>query len=171
MISMPIIGNVIMLIASILMVISGLPKDKKTIIRLQTIQIGLMTLGNLLLGSMPGAISNGFNIVRNLLSYYNKLGITQKTGLIIIPAILSLLFNNIGIFVLFPILASGLFTALMTTKNIKMFKLLCIFTSMLWLVHDLYIDAYTSVFFDILTITTNIIGIYRLILVNEQPTN
>ena len=167
MISMPIIGNIIMLIASILMVISGLPKDKKTIIRLQTIQIGLMTLGNLLLGSMPGAISNSFNIVRNLLSYYNKLGIIQKTGLVIIHAIL---FNNIGIFVLFPILASGLFTALMTTKNIKMFKLLCIFTSMLWLVHDLYIDAYTSVFFDILTITTNIIGIYRLILVSQLLT-
>lgn len=161
MISMPTIGNAIMWIASIIMVVSGLPKNKKTILWLQTIQIGLMALGNLLLGSLPGAISNGFGIVRNFLNYFDKLKLPQKICLVTISTIFALIFNNIGGFVIFPITAAGLFAIFMTTKSVAKYKLLCIIASILWMVHDIYIKSYVTVFFDILTITSNIIGIYR----------
>ena len=50
----------------------------------------------------------------------------------------------------------------MTTKDIVKFKLLIIFTLVLWIIYDLTIQSYTAAVFDILTIITNIVGIIKL---------
>lgn len=61
-----IIGNIIALIASIIMVYSGFLKQKKTILYTQTIQIGLSVLSNIVLGGITGAIINALSCVRNI---------------------------------------------------------------------------------------------------------
>ena len=45
-----IIGNIVALIASLIMVYSGYLKQKKKILYVQTIQIGLSVLSNIILG-------------------------------------------------------------------------------------------------------------------------
>ena len=53
-----VIGNIIALIASLLMLYSGYIKKKQKILFIQTIQIGLSVLSNVVLGGISGAIIN-----------------------------------------------------------------------------------------------------------------
>lgn len=159
-----IIGNIIALIASLLMVYSGLIKNKDKFIYIQTIYIGLLVISNLVLGGFTGAIINFISCFRNILCYKNKLHNKEKL-LIIIPSILlSLYFNNLGIIGLLPVIYVVVYTLFMNIKDIIKFKKLVIFTSILWLIYDICIKSYTSAIFDFLTIITNIFAIFKLIL-------
>ena len=156
------IGNAVMLFSSVLMMIAGLPKKKQTCLFLQTIQIFGMAIGNLFLGSFPGFFINCCSGTRNLLSYYNKLNTFSKIAIIVICGVISILYNDIGIFVIFPLLSLVSFTLFMNTKNPIVFKWLVILGNVLWFAHDVYIMSYVAVAFDILGTITNLIGIYRI---------
>lgn len=157
-----IIGNVVMFIGAALMSIIGLFKNKKTIIAAQTGQISLMTAGSLLLGSIPGAVVNALSIVRNLLCYNGKLTKTVKGILIFLTVTISVIFNNIGIVGFLPIIASVAFIVFMDTENVVELKWLIIATASMWMIHDIYIQAYSVVPFDILTIITNFVSLKSL---------
>lgn len=62
-----IIGNVIALIAALMMVYSGVLNSKKKILFIQTIQIGLSVISNIILGGITGAIINSISLVRNIM--------------------------------------------------------------------------------------------------------
>ena len=64
-----IIGNIVALMASVAMAISGILKDKKHILIVQAIQIGLFIVSNLVLGGYVGAIVNAISLVRNIICY------------------------------------------------------------------------------------------------------
>ena len=157
-----IIGNIIALIASILMVYSGFIKQKKKIIYIQTIQIGLFVLSNIVLGGITGAITNVLCLIRNILCYKNKLDLKAKIILIFLVTTLALMFNNLGIIGLFPVISTVVYILLMNTKDIIKFKVLIIFTAFTWLVYDLIIKSYTSAIFDIMNIVANIISIIHI---------
>ncbi len=156
------IGNAILFLASLIMVSLGLVKNKKQILLLQTIQIFMMGIGCLFLGSIPAAIINGFSCVRNMLAYHDKLNPKSKSILIALCTSCSLTFNNIGIWGLFPIISSILFVIFIDTKDVSKFKQLEIVSTTLWLAHDIHILAYTAVIFDILTIATNAVAFVQL---------
>ena len=78
-----IIANIIAFIASILMAFTGILKKKSTIILVQTIQIALFVLSNLMLGGITGAIVNAISCVRNILCYKDSLGKLSKTIIVI----------------------------------------------------------------------------------------
>lgn len=157
-----VIGNIIALIASLMMVYTGFLKNKKNIIFLQTIQILLYTIGNFLLNSIPGAIINILNCIRNILCYENKLGKKEKIIITILSIILTLKFNNLGIIGYLPGIISISYIWLMTTKDVIKFKILIITTTILWLIHDMYIGLYTSATFDFASIIANFISIYNI---------
>jgi len=159
-----IIGNIVALIASIIMVYSGFLKQKKTILYTQTIQIGLSVLSNIILGGITGAIINALSCIRNILCYRNKLNTKAKIILILLATILSLLFNNLGIKGLFPVLSIIIYTLFMNIKNVVKFKWLIVITMFLWLVYDLFIKSYTSAVFDFMSIIANIISIIQIVL-------
>lgn len=73
-----VIGNIIVLIAYLLMIYSGIVKNKKKIIYIQTIQIGMSVVSNIVLGGIVGAIINALSCVRNILCYKEKLGLKEK---------------------------------------------------------------------------------------------
>ena len=156
------IGNIIMFVASMIMVSLGILRDKKKIILLQTIQIFMMAIGSIFLCSIPGAIINLFACGRNMLAYYDKLNRNNKIILIILSVGCSLLFNNIGVWGLFPVISSVLYISLIDTKDVSKYKLLEVTSTSLWLAHDIHILAYTCVVFDILTILSNAITYVRL---------
>lgn len=66
------LGNIVALIASIFMVISGILKEKKKMLWAQTIQIFLLIVSNIILGGLSGAISNTAGLIRNFI--YEKNG-------------------------------------------------------------------------------------------------
>ena len=157
-----IIGNIIALMASIIMVYSGYLKQKKKILYVQTIQIGLSVLSNIVLGGITGAIINAISCVRNILCYKEKLNNTSKIILIVLATILSLYFNNLGIIGLLPLISTITYILLMNIKNVIKFKYLIIFTMILWYFYDLYIKSYTSACFDVMCIITNMGSIIQM---------
>ena len=92
-----VIGNIVALVGSVLMAYSGIIKEKQKIIIVQTIQMLMLGLSNIILGGIPGAIINSVNCIRNILCYEEKLGFKEKLILVTISVSLSIYFNNLGI--------------------------------------------------------------------------
>ena len=156
------IGNIIALIASIIMVYYGLVKNKKKILFLQLIQLILCVISNIILSSFSGAIINALSCVRNVLAYKDKFGKKEKTIIIVLSTVLSVIFNNIGFIGLLPVISMITYICFMDTKDILNFKLLIIFTLLMWGIHDFYIKSYTSSIFNFVSIFTNGIAILQL---------
>lgn len=157
-----IIGNVIALIASIFMVLAGLQKDKKRILFIQVIQIALSVISNLVLGGYTGAIINTICCIRDILCYKDKLGIKEKIIIIIFSVGLSIAFNNLGWIGFLPVIATTVYIIFMNTKNVVKFKMLIIFSMIMWLLYDLYIKSYTSSVFDFMSVIANLITIWQI---------
>lgn len=156
------LGNGIALIASILMVYTGILKQKKQILYTQTIQIFLSIISNLILEGMTGAIINFISCIRNIACYYERLRIKEKTILIILAIFFSLMLNNRGIIGLLPLVSLVVYTLFMDTKDVLKFKFLIIFSMIMWGIYDLYIQAYTAAIFDFMSICANAISIYNI---------
>lgn len=157
-----ILGNAIMLIASIVMVASGLVKNKKKLLTAQTIQIIIAAIGNGVLGSYSGMTSNFLSGFRNVLEYNKKLTNFTKSLIIVALIILTICFNDIGIIGWLPTISCVIFTIFVTIENIIVLKNIIIFCNILWTIHDFYIMAYTAMIFDILYILANIISIIKI---------
>ena len=157
-----IIGNVIALIASLIMVYSGMLKQKKKILYFQTVQIGMSVVSNIILGGITGAIINALSMIRNILCYKDKLGLKEKIVITILAVILTFKFNNLGYIGLLPLISTISYIWLMNIKNIKKFKLLIAFTMLMWFIYDLIIRSYTSAIFDFMSIIANIVTIFEV---------
>ena len=120
--------------------------------------MGLFVLSNIVLGGITGAIINALSCIRNILCYKNKLDLKAKIILILLSTILSLIFNNLGLIGLLPVISTVVYILLMNTKDVVKFKWLSIFTMLMWLVYDLFIKSYTSAIFDFMNIMANIIS-------------
>lgn len=157
-----VIGNIISLLASVLMTYSGYIKSKGKFLIVQIIQMSLSALSNFILGGITGTIINLVNIIRNVLCYKNKLNKYSIALILTLSISLSLYFNNLSFIGLLPLLSTILYTTLMNVKDIKKFKYLTITTMLLWLIYDICIMNYVSSLFDLLTIGSNSIAIYQL---------
>ena len=157
-----IIGNIIALIASILMVYSGMLKQKKKILHFQTVQIGLSVISDIVLGGITGAIINVLSLIRNILCYKDKLGLKEKIVITILATILTLKFNNLGYIGLLPLISTVSYVWLMNIKDVKKFKWLIVFTMLMWLIYDVVIKSYTSAIFDFMNIVANIVTLFQI---------
>lgn len=157
-----VIGNIISLLASVLMTYSGYIKSKGKFLIVQIVQMSLSALSNFILGGTTGTIINLVNIIRNVLCYKNKLNKYSIILILTLSISLSLYFNNLSCIGLLPLLSTILYTTLMNIKDIKKFKYLTIITMLLWLIYDICIMNYVSALFDLLTIGSNSIAIYQL---------
>ena len=155
-------GNIVALIASILMLISGIVKDRKKIIYIQSLQIIAFAISDLILGGYTGTIINLISLIRNYLCYKDNLTNAKKTILIFFSIVFTLLFNNLGFLGLLPLISSVVYTCFMDVKNTVKLKLLIIFTMILWLIYDTIIHSYISAIFDFFTIIANVVTIYQL---------
>ena len=159
---MLIVGNIVALIASLLMVYSGIIKEKKKILYVQSIQIALFVVSNIVLGGISGAIINAVSFVRNILCYKNKLGLPAKIIITVVSIGLVLYFNNLGWIGWLPLISTTLYVWFTTIKDVVKFKILMIITLILWIIYDFSIGSYTSSIFDAFTIVTNVIAIFKI---------
>lgn len=156
------IGNIIGLIGSLFMVIGGYLKNKNNAIIAQTMQLLFLSISNLVLGSLSGFINNLINCIRNIFSVKNKLTIPIKIIIIILSTILTIKYNNLGLIGYLPLINNIVFIIFMNTKSDLHFKFLTIFYMMLWLIHNMYIKAFTTSIFNVITIITSLISIYKI---------
>lgn len=166
-----VIGNIIALIASILMVYAGYLKIKKRILFVQIVQIALSVASNLILGGYTGAVISVIGCVRDILCYKDKLGVKEKVFLVIVSLALSIIFNNLGAIGYLPLISTTTYIIFMTVKDVKKFKYLTMFVMAVWFVYDFYIKAYTAAVFDFLTIIISVIAVIQIIRKKENSNN
>ncbi len=157
-----IIGNVIALVGSLFMVYSGVVKEKKKTLYVQSIQIALLAISNLVLNGISGFIINTINFIRNIICYKDALNFKIKILLSILLIGLTLYFNNLGFIGLLPLISALIFLWFMTVKDEIHFKIVLIISVVLWLIYDLGIQSYTASAFDIFTIIASSVSIIKI---------
>lgn len=157
-----VIGNIVATISAIFMIYAGILKDKKKIIYVQTIQIALLVVSNFVLGGFLGGIVNILCVIRNILSYNDKLDFKAKMILTVLSIVFSVPSNNLGILGLLPLISTVIYIWLMNIKDVIKFKYLIIFTNFTWLVYDILILSVVTAVFDFVCICTNFISILRI---------
>lgn len=159
---MILLGNIVALIASLFMVYAGLLKKKSKILLFQCFELALYTISNLILGGIPGAIINFLGMIGNILGYKNKLNIIAKIILTILTVVLTILFNNLGIFGYLPLVCMITYLWIIDIKNVFTFKIFILFIMSLWAIYDFSIKSYVATVFDILTMISTIISMIQL---------
>ena len=90
------------------------------------------------------------------------MGDKEKIIIIILAVGLSFIFNNLGWIGLLPLVATVVYIIFMNTKDVVRFKILIIFSMIMWLIYDLYIKSYTSGVFDFMSVIANLIAILQI---------
>lgn len=157
-----IIGNIIALIASLLMVYYSMLKQKKKILYFQSVEIVLSITSNIILGGISGAIINALSLIRNILCYKEKLGLKEKIVITILAIVFTFKFNNLSYIGLLPLISTIVYIWLMNIKNVKGFKLVIAFTMLMWFMYDIVIKSYASAVFDFINIVANIVTIFQI---------
>ena len=159
---MLLLGNIAAFIGCIIMVAIGFVKKKEHILTAQCVQFTFMGLGNLALGATAGVISNAVSIVRNLVFARVKNTTFLKVAFIAVQAVLTLVTGGTALIEWLPVTAVVVYTWCLDLKSDVAFKGMIIGCQILWTVYDLYYRNYVAFTFDILTVISTVIGIFRI---------
>lgn len=154
------IGNAISMIGCLIMVLIGFLKQKSQILAAQCIQCLFMGVGNLVLGGISGFVCNIVTILRNLVFLKFRNTTFLKILFIVLQFVLSIGSLSTGFISWLPILAAALFTWCMDTKSEAKLKICILCTQVMWLTYDLYFRNYAASAFDVMTMVSNLIGLY-----------
>ena len=157
-----VIANIIDFIASVVQIYSGTKKEKEKILVLQILQLGMQTVSMLLLGAIPGAISNVLSCIRNYLCYKNIFTWPIKITLIVLSLALTIPFNNQGLLGYLPFAVCTIYVLFMDIKDPIKFKLLVTLTFIPWIFYYLIIKSYTGAFFAFTTVITNFWTLFQM---------
>ena len=122
----------------------------------------------LLLGAIPGAISNVLSCIRNYLCYKNIFTWPIKIALIILSGVLTVGFNNQGLLGYLPFVVCTVYVLLMDMKDPIKFKLLVTLTFVPWVFYFFIIKSYTGAIFALLTVITNFWTLFKMKRVAEE---
>ena len=151
-----VIANIIDFIASMVQIYSGTVKDKGKLLLWQILQLGMQTVSMVLLGAIPGAISNVLSCIRNYLCYKNIYTWPIKIILIVLSGVLTVVFNNQGWLGYLPFVVCTVYVLLMDMKDPVKFKLLVTLTFVPWVFYFLIIKSYTGAFFAAMSVVTSL---------------
>ena len=154
------IGNAISMVGCLIMVLIGFLKRKNAILIAQCVQCLFMGAGNLILGGISGFICNIVTILRNLVFVKFRNTAFLKIFFILLQFVLSIGTLNEGLVSWLPLLAAALFTWCMDTKSAAKLKICILCTQVMWLIYDLYHLNYVASAFDVMTMVSNLIGLY-----------
>ncbi len=156
------LGNGISMIGCLIMVLIGFLKKKNHILIAQCAQCLFMGVGNLILGGISGFVCNIVTILRNLVFIRFRNTTFLKVFFIGLQFVLSISSLSAGWISWLPILAAALFTWFMDTRSEKLLKIIILLTMVMWLTYDLYFRNYVASSFDVMTMISNLIGLYMV---------
>ena len=156
------IGNAISMIGCLIMVGIGLLKKKSHILIAQSFQCLFMGAGNLILGGVSGFICNIVTIIRNLVFLKFRNTTFLKVFFILLQLVLSWSSLSAGFISWLPLIAAAVFTWCMDTQSAAKLKICILCTQVMWLTYDLYYRNYVASAFDVMTMISNLIGLYMV---------
>ena len=140
-----IIGNIFSLLSAICIAVSAVKKSKKDFMYWQIGDTFFGIIANIALYAYAALVISIVCLIRNTLSFMDKL--TQKITviLLIISVVVGLYANNLGFIGWLPIIASAGYTiCIYMTKNEQQMRYALIINMALWFIHNLYVQAYPS---------------------------
>lgn len=144
------------------MVAASYQSDDKKCLFLQSIQIFMFIISNIILKGITGVIINTLSLVRNILTYKNRLNVYLKYFILGVIVVLSIIFNNLGIIGYLPLIGTIVFTIFIDSKSNTRFKLSLCFSVLMWLIYDVYIMSYSSAIFDFFSFVGGIISLFKM---------
>ena len=156
------IAQVLSLIGYTLMVVTGYIKKEKKMLRTQDVQLLFIIGMGVLLNAFSGIIINTIQIIKNEIYLRGRLNKYTKAAIVGVGVVMTLIFNNGGIAGLLPAINLFIFTYFLGMGGAIGIKVLIFITTCGWGVYDFSIKNYVGLIFDILTIISCIIGIFRL---------
>ena len=157
------IGNAVSMIGCLIMVAIGFLKKKSHILIAQSVQCCFMGFGNLILGGVSGFICNIVTILRNLVFVKYPVTTKLKITFIGLQLLLSLGSMSLNVITWLPLLSASLFTWFLDTASAAKLKIVILCTQVMWLIYDLYYRNYVAAAFDIMTMCSNLIGLFMVI--------
>ena len=156
------LGNIVSFVGCTVMVLIGFIKNKDRYIIMQTVQFLLNALSHFLLGGFGGTIAALVSATRNIIIAKWKCTTGIKIALIAVQAALSLSTITANPITWIPIIAAGMFTWYIDTKDVMWFKWVIIITLVMWAVYDIYHHNFVSVWFSAFTCITNGISMVKI---------
>ncbi len=166
---MLLLGNLISFVGCLLMVFIGFIKDKDKILLAQCGQFGIMSVGNLVLGSVSGSISGIIAVIRIVVFKHVKVTVWLKLGFIALQFVLTAIAGAETLIQWIPAISMVLYTWYLDSDSAIVFKLANVSGVMMWAFHDWYYRNFVSFSFDLFTIASTFIGIW-LILRDKKKT-
>ena len=157
-----VIGNIFALLSVIFIFISVVKKNKTDLIGWQIANISFCIFSNIALFAYSALATNCVALLRNMLAYRKKLTLKATVILSIACVIAGLYVNNRGIFGWTVIAGTTSYTIFMyLAKNAQQMRYALIFSSILWIVHDFYVQSYPTVISGCFLIAWTIIQILK----------
>jgi hypothetical protein len=156
------LGNIVSLLGCTVMVLIGLIKNKDRYIVAQTLQFGLNALSHFLLGGYGGTVASLVSVVRNIVISKWKCTTGIKIALIAVQAVFTISTITANPITWIPIIAAGMFTWYIDTKDAMWVKWVIIITLIMWAGYDIYHHNYVSVWFSAFTCVTNGISMVKI---------
>ena len=157
------IGNAVSMVGCLIMVAIGFLKKKNHILLAQSAQCCFMGLGNLILGGIGGFISNIVTIVRNLVCLRFPVTTGLKVFFTALQALLSIRTLTASLISWLPLISAALFTWFLDTRSEAKLKIVILCTQVMWLTYDLYFRNYVASAFDVMTMCSNLMGLYMIL--------
>ena len=157
-----IIGNIFSFLYALCIAISVIKKNKTDLMFWQVLDIIFSALSNIALCTYSALASNAVGIVRNYLTYKNKLTKNITYILFVLCIVTGLWANNRGMIGLLPVIAVSSYTiCLYTTKNAQQMRWALVPNLLMWFVHDVYVQAYPAALINITLSIWTAIQIYK----------
>ena len=157
-----ILGNIVMFVGSSLMVTVGFLKSKRQILTVQCLQCVIQSAAHILLGAASGAIAGVLAVARNLICLKREFTLRFKLVFIAIQAVLTQLFNSMGVVGWMPFFATAIFIWMLDTKDERKLKISIIIGQIMWALFDWQALNFVGFAFDVFSIFSNAVGIYML---------
>ena len=140
-----ILGNIFSFLSAICIAVSVIKQSKKDFMYWQIGDTLFGIIANIALCANAALVISIICLIRNILSYLNKLTKHITIFLLIISLVVGLYANNLAIIGLLPIVASASYTiCIYLTKNEQQMRYALFVNMLLWFIHNLYVQAYPS---------------------------
>lgn len=140
---------------------SILGKSTKQILLMQTISFLFKSVHYYLLGGISGFVTSFISMLRNLIFYRVKENYIFTIIFILIYIVIGIATYN-SFYSLLPVIATIVYTLIINYDNPKYLRLGMLFTSITWLIYNIYIISYSGIIIQIIMIVTNIFAILKL---------
>ncbi|MBO7556541.1 MAG: YgjV family protein [Alphaproteobacteria bacterium] len=157
-----IVGNIFSLLSAICIAVSAVKKSKTDFMYWQIGDTLFGIVANIALSAYAALVIAIACLIRNILSYKDKLTKNITIFLVIISIIIGLYANNLGAIGWLPIIASASYTiCIYITKNDQQMRWSLSINMLLWFVHNLYVQAYPSAIANIILFGWTFLQIYK----------